>query len=30
MARNGPLFAIILVLGFGAAIAAALALGWIG
>lgn len=30
MVRNGPLLAIILVIGFGAAIAAALALGWVG
>jgi len=30
MVRNGPLLTVILVLGFGAAIAVALQLGWIG
>lgn len=30
MLRNGPLLAIIFILGIGVAIAAALALGWIG
>ena len=30
MVRNGPLLGIILVIGLAAALAAALALGWIG